>query len=363
MKKFDVLVIGAGPAGSALATRLAGAGRAVAVLEKSAFPRAKVCGEFIAPPGVRQLEQLGVALPAGEPVDRIALWAGGLRIDAPLAPARALAREVLDALVLERAVSAGAVLYQPARALAVTRTGEGFIVQASDGELEAHAVVAAHGSWEPGPLPTQCVRPRPAASDVFGFKAHFTRHRLPARTIGLVPFAGGYAGAVALSGAAATFACSVRRDALRALRRRHGGVCAGEAVFQHVVDTSVAVHEAFAAAARDGPWLAVGPLRPGVRRLVRDGIFAVGNAAGEVHPIVGEGITLALESASALASALQCRPMEAAREYQRRYSPVLRRRLWRSTLLASVASNPALAACVREPLRRMPSLLALAARA
>ena len=361
MKRFDVLIIGAGPAGSALATRLALAGNEVAVLEKSAFPRAKVCGEFIAAPGVRQLEELGVPLPPGEPVDRIALWAGGLRIEAPLAAARAIGREVLDSLLLERAVRAGAMLYQPARALGVERSPAGCFSVRASGELELRAriVVAAHGSWEPGPLPTQCVRTRPAASDLFGFKAHFRRHRLPARTIGLAPFAGGYAGAVAVSGGAATFACSVRRDALRALRRRHGGVSAGEAIFRHVLNESAAMQEAFAAAVREGAWLAVGPLRPGVRPLVREGIFAVGNAAGEVHPIVGEGITLALESARAIGEALQSGSLDAARRYRR----AIRLRLWRSAALATLASNPALGACVREPLRRMPSLLALAARA
>src|SRR5204862_5856776 len=80
---LDVVVIGGGPAGAALAARLADAGRAVAVLEKSAFQRAKVCGEFIAAPGVRLLQELRIA-PQAE-VRRIALWAGNASLEAPLA--------------------------------------------------------------------------------------------------------------------------------------------------------------------------------------------------------------------------------------------------------------------------------------
>ncbi|HEY0636713.1 MAG TPA: geranylgeranyl reductase family protein [Pseudonocardiaceae bacterium] len=56
----DVVVVGAGPAGSAVATHLARAGLDVALLEKSVFPREKVCGDGLTPRGVKQLIDLGV---------------------------------------------------------------------------------------------------------------------------------------------------------------------------------------------------------------------------------------------------------------------------------------------------------------
>jgi flavin-dependent dehydrogenase len=46
-KRYDAIVIGGGPAGSTTALMLARAGWAVALIEKSQFPRSKVCGEFI----------------------------------------------------------------------------------------------------------------------------------------------------------------------------------------------------------------------------------------------------------------------------------------------------------------------------
>ena len=56
----DVVVVGAGPAGSSAAYWLASAGLDVTVLEKAAFPREKVCGDGLTPRGVRALEDMGV---------------------------------------------------------------------------------------------------------------------------------------------------------------------------------------------------------------------------------------------------------------------------------------------------------------
>ena len=59
MKIHDVIVIGAGPAGSAMAILLAREGYSVLLLEKGVFPRDKVCGDFVSPKGLYYLQKLG----------------------------------------------------------------------------------------------------------------------------------------------------------------------------------------------------------------------------------------------------------------------------------------------------------------
>jgi flavin-dependent dehydrogenase len=123
-------------------------------------------------------------------------------------------------------------------------------------------------------------------------------------------------------------------------------------------------------AEREGAWLSVGPLRPGVRLAAR-GAFRVGNAAGESHPLIGEGISMALQSAALLAPLLAARPAAAcdaawAAEVHRRYAAAWRAafvpRLRLAATYAHLAMRPVLAEAAGSLLRRWPGLLVTAAR-
>lgn len=109
----SVLVVGAGPAGSAAAAVLAAAGVDVLLVDRSTFPRAKVCGDGITPGALRALDELGFdrsRLGSGNPdISRLALVSpGGRRWEPGLGEALVVERGLFDAAVLDHAVASGA---------------------------------------------------------------------------------------------------------------------------------------------------------------------------------------------------------------------------------------------------------------
>jgi menaquinone-9 beta-reductase len=176
---------------------------------------------------------------------------------------------------------------------------------------------------------------------------------------------------VSAGGGRTTFSFCVRRDTLSACRRRHARLPAGEAVLAHIASHCRGVREALNAAEREGAWLAAGPIRPGIRRFFCDGVFVIGNAAGEAHPVIAEGIGMAMQSASLLSGLLKQRAealssARAAREvalaYEREWRTRSRLRMTAARLFAAVAMRPGAARWSERILREAPSLLSLCAR-
>lgn len=387
--RFDAVIVGAGPAGSSAAILLARAGWSVALVEKQAFPRRKVCGECIAASNLPLLDALGIgaafAAAAGPELRQVALMRGDGEVVADLPPSsvnvhpwgRALGRETLDTLLLEKARSAGAQVLQPCSVQVIGGSAGAWQVEVRsvDSErtqtLSAVVAIDAHGSWEALPSARLSHKAR-ARSDLFAFKANFRGASLPEGVLPVLCFNGGYGGMVVADGDVTTLACCIRRDRLDAGRSAASGLRAGEVVEALLKRECIGVRDALREAKRDGPWLASGPLDPGVRLRPDDEIFRIGNAAGEAHPIIGEGMSMALQSAWLLCAHLlrtghvhaatdATRQREIARVYAAEWRQQFAPRLRLAAIFAHAAMRPVTAAPLMALARIYPGLLTLGA--
>lgn len=154
-RRFDVLVIGGGPAGSIAAFVLAKGGARVALVDKARFPRDKACGDLVGPRGLRLLADLGIQMPSSRHVgDMVVVGPSGRRVQLPCADGltypghgMAVTRTVLDATLYEAALDAGAVPVFGRADEPVTMDGrfDGFRLSTGE-ELRADFVIGADGA-------------------------------------------------------------------------------------------------------------------------------------------------------------------------------------------------------------------------
>lgn len=158
----DVLVAGAGPAGAVAACHLASAGCRVWLLDKERFPRDKVCGDFVGPVGLVELLRLGVSrLPEYQQTNRIATASchldGENLVTAPIPPlpdlppfGRVIPRKQLDQWTVDAAQAAGATILEECRVRNVQPGDDAVLVETEHGRrtvrLRARLLIGADGS-------------------------------------------------------------------------------------------------------------------------------------------------------------------------------------------------------------------------
>ncbi len=291
MTVLHAIIIGAGPAGCAAAFHLARAGVRVTLIERKPFPRLKVCGEYIAPAATRLLEAI---IPAASlhtmgarTINSMVLHAGTRSVRWNAAPAWSLSRALLDLELLNRAVSAGAEVLQPASVRDVQYHGNGVTVTLSDGrDIAADIVVHADGSGRHDPA-----GPVPLTSGLIGHKCHLHIPGGAANTVTMRACTGAYIGTIGIEDG--LFTCALVAD--RAMM-------GGDTGPPDVLLTSL--WPQYQPSWRSGPWVSSGVPRSAYISPGHARSFRIGNAAAAVDPVGGEGIGLALWAGTTLAQQL-----------------------------------------------------------
>jgi flavin-dependent dehydrogenase len=366
----DVAIAGAGPAGVATALGCARRGLEVALLDRARFPRDKPCGEGLLPAAVAALDELGLLAEAR----RAGCLLEGIGFSIPSGPSASArfcdragepafglgcARRTLDALLVDAArAQPGITVLEGVAAIGPVRErGRVVGLRSSAGAIEARVVVGADGLRSP--LRAQLgLAARTRAEPRLGLRVHLA-------LAGELPF--GRRVQVLVDRALEYYLTPVGARALQVAVLGSRAAFAAAGLSAPSLLAHLAAHPELArvlegAAAIDHP-LGAGPFRQRARSVVTDGALLVGDAAGYLDAITGEGIDLALRSGSAAARTIaalllagRAADARALRPYAHAHAAIVRdaERLTRFVLL--LARHPWLARRAISALDRTPAL-------
>lgn len=310
--QYDVAIIGGGPAGSTAALYLARMNFRVCVIEKTAFPRETLCGEFLS----REVSQILEELHLGEGF--LSLYPNTLTsfrfcpegsqsytADLPFT-AYGLKRGTFDSFLLDQARQGGAVIYQPKTVEAIQRTDHGYDVALKSPEaaekLTARFVIAAHG--KSSSLDRTLHRTyRKSRLPLNGIKFHIHKkymQNVPEHEIQLYTGRHMYCGVNVVNDDTVT---------LCFLEERSPDDVQPRAKITRLMKTNQSFAQAvsgdFETVLSSFPIYGAGDIYFGKKHLVKDGIFAIGDAAQVIAPLAGDGIGMAMESAKIFANVLE----------------------------------------------------------
>ncbi|HEX8177326.1 MAG TPA: FAD-dependent monooxygenase [Pyrinomonadaceae bacterium] len=367
-RQYDVVVAGAGPAGTSAAIHLSRLGARVLLVEQKRFPREKLCGEFISPECLRHFEKLGVdermTAAGGARLTETVFYSGrGRRVSVPSewfgeeqGGALGLSRAEMDARLLERAREAGATVLEETQAhdLIIEKgTVRGVELKTNvGGPLQALSLITIDATGRACALvrhvESGAAHRQKARASLVAFKAHLENARVQAGHCEIYFYRGGYGGLSAVENGLSNLCFIARASDVRRLGSDP------ERVMRELVCSNERARLTLERASAASPWLSVALQSFGRRNLVHArGLLAIGDAASFIDPFTGSGMLMALESGEMVAGVIarrleQLRGGEAfaelADDYRAQYGARFNARLRVSSLLRRAAFVPGLAA-------------------
>ena len=333
--RVDVAIAGGGPAGLAMAIHAARRGLSTVVLERRATPVDKACGEGVMPAGVMELDGLGV-LPLISPTDRAVFR--GIRYveeDGTAAEGRlpnggglGIRRTALNLALACRARSEGAELRDHSAVLSHRRCDRGVVLQTEAGPVEAQILIAADGLTS-ALRHAEGLDGRQPRRRRFGLCQHFRRS----------PWTDFVE--VHLSDGAEAYVTPVGPHRVGVAFLWEGQRLA-KPIPQSVRQRFPILSEKLAAAELESDTRASGPLARTALSPIADRFALLGDAAGYVDAITGEGLSLALVCAGALGNVLpDALARGATRDslvpYARTFTRLFRRYAWTTRSVLAVS--------------------------
>ncbi len=310
-RRFDVAIVGAGPAGSSSAIFLARKGYSVALIDKAFFPREKLCGDFVSPINRPLLERLGV----GEKIRRSEHEeVGNFRISTcsgeqtviPLPSQNGgfsgfgLRRFYLDHLLIQQAEKEGANLCPGCRITALNRERDGWALtlerDVKPQNLLATFLLGADGrnSWVARRLGVKARYDRASfvafqlcLRGVKGVKGEVQIHLFP----------GGYAGLVGVGGEMVNLCFSLEK-------KKAAEASSIEALLENHLFRNPQLRAILHQAMEIGKARTTYPVYFPERRCFGDGFLLAGDAARVTEPVTGEGVYFALKGGELAAEAI-----------------------------------------------------------
>jgi flavin-dependent dehydrogenase len=299
----DCAIIGGGLAGLCLAIQLADSGRKVILFEKEKYPFHKVCGEYISMESHDFLERIGI------PLKELNLpYITELKISAPdgssltrrLKPGGfGISRHTLDGLLAGIARKKGVELMESTRVNEVLRQEGGFLLKTATSEYKTRLVCGAYGKRSHLDRNAGRIGPgsNPGAANYVAVKYH-VQLEFPENRIELHNFKGGYGGLSKVDGDRYCF-CYMTNSVQ--LRENGNNIKTME---RNILMQNPFLKDYFSRAGFlfERP-LTIAQITFGKKSQVEDGMLLLGDAAGTVAPLCGNGMSMAMR-ASGIASML-----------------------------------------------------------